>query len=63
MSASTVHRPTENAAIGRVQPPRIHDAMWLVGIRDKARQRLDLALEHLIGGAIARSVNPTGGER
>jgi hypothetical protein len=63
VSASTVHRPTENAAIGRVQPPRIQDTMWLVGLRDKARARLDLALERLINGAIARSVNPLGGER
>lgn len=63
MSASTVHRPTEDDAIGRVQPPRIHDTMWLVGLRDKARTRLDLALERLIDGAIARSVNPLGGGR
>lgn len=63
MTASTIHRPTENAAIGRCQPPRIQGTMWLVRIRDKARDHLDFALAHLIDGALARSVNPLGGER
>lgn len=63
MSASTISRPTENAAIGRCQPPRIEPTMWLVELRDKARERCDLALAHLIGGALARSINPLAGER
>ena len=62
MSASTVSRPTENAAIGRVRPPRIEPAWWLHGLREQAAKRLDFALAHLINGAIARSLNPKAGE-
>lgn len=62
MSTSTVSRPTENAAIGRVRPPQILPAGMLLEMRVEARRRVDRLLEHLIGGAIARSLDPKAGE-
>lgn len=41
MSASTIHRPTENAAIGRVRPPRLPSAAILRDSLAGAKQRAD----------------------
>jgi len=62
MSASTVHRPTENAAIGRIHPPRLN-AFTIAHLRDQARQRLDLAFVHLLDHQLVRALNPEVGER
>lgn len=56
MSASTVHRPTENAAIGRCpQPPRLNLGQLLLD-RAVARENLDRYGDHLLAGRIARAL-------
>ena len=62
MSASTVHRPTENAAIGRVRPPQVPPVGALLELRRQARIHLDRAFEHLINGALSRALQSQGGE-
>jgi hypothetical protein len=56
VSASTISRPTENAAIGRVQAPRVPSVASLLQLRRKARQLRNCAFEHLINGALSRAV-------
>jgi hypothetical protein len=62
MSASTVSRPTENAAIGRVRPRRL-DLLDIVHLRDQARARLDLAYVYLLDHLLVRALNPEVGEK
>lgn len=61
MSASTVHRPTENAAIGRCRPPRLNP-FTIERLRDEARKRLDLAYAYLLDHQLVRALNPEVGE-
>lgn len=54
MSASTVHRPTENDAIGSCpNPPRLGQ---LLLDRAVARENLDRYGAHLLAGRIARAL-------
>lgn len=56
MSASTISRPTENAAIGRVpKPPRLHLGQLLLD-RAVARENLDRYGDYLLAGRIARAL-------
>jgi hypothetical protein len=56
VSASTVSRPTENAAIGRCSAPKVPPVHRLLELRAQARRRLDRAYVHLLNGALARAV-------
>jgi hypothetical protein len=62
VSASTISRPTENAAIGRVGRPPVLDLKQLLLDHGAARTRRDLHGVHIIQGRISRAVNPKGGE-
>lgn len=62
MSASTVARPTENEAIGRVEPPKRMNLQQLEFDREIAKARLNRLGEHFLGGLIARARNPRAGE-
>ncbi|MCX5209778.1 hypothetical protein OG689_10830 [Kitasatospora sp. NBC_00240] len=54
MSASTVSRPTEAAAIGRYRPPALPSVAQLLHLRAQARHRLDLAFAHLLDHQLVR---------
>lgn len=56
MSASTIYRPTENAAIGRIKPPQLWPPMWLYARQDEARKAGDLFLAHVLGHLADRSL-------
>lgn len=63
MSASRIHRPTENTAIGRCRKP---PQLWPDQIRfdmELAKQRLDRFGQYLLRGRLDRALNPTRGER
>lgn len=62
MSASTIHRPTENAAIDLTStPPRLSVQQILLD-RAAARDRFDRLGEHLLGGLLNRALNDRAGE-
>jgi hypothetical protein len=52
VSASRVHRPTENAAIGRVRPPRLPSAALirdsLAGAKHRADRYGTVLLAHML---------------
>jgi hypothetical protein len=57
--ATTVARPTENAAIGRIpKPPRLNPDLVRADL-DAARERLDRFGEYLLGGRLARALGKT----
>lgn len=60
--SALVHRPTENAAIGRIKPPQVPPVETLLEMGRQARGRLDRALDHLINGALNRAPQPKAGE-
>jgi hypothetical protein len=63
MSASTIPRPTENAAIGRCpNPPRLHPDQIRFDLAI-AKDRLDRLGEHLLGGLLSRALDPRGAQR
>jgi hypothetical protein len=62
MSASTVHRPTENRAIGNTKTPPRLSVEHVLSARAAARARFDRLGEHLLGGLLARALNPGAGE-
>lgn len=62
MSASTVVRPTEQAAIGRVGRPPVLSLKQLLLDRSAARTRNDLHGVHIIQGRISRAIDPEAGE-
>lgn len=60
MSASKIHRPTENDAIGRTgTPPRLNPQQ-LLHDRAAARTRMDRLGDHLLGGLLARALGVKG---
>ncbi|MFC8447636.1 hypothetical protein [Kitasatospora sp. NPDC057223] len=54
MSASTVSRPTENAAIGKCRPPALPSVGQILHLRAQARRRLDRAFTHLLDHQLVR---------
>lgn len=56
MSASTIPRPTENAAIGNWRPPRLHPPMWLYDRQRTAQRAGDMYLATMLGHAATRSL-------
>lgn len=63
MSASTIPRPTENAAIGRrPKPPRLHPEQIRFDLAI-AKDRLDRFGQYLLRGRLNRALHPLGGER
>lgn len=54
--SALVHRPTENAAIGRVKPPTLWPPMWLYARQDQAHRAGDMYLAHVLGHAATRSL-------
>jgi hypothetical protein len=62
MSASRVHRPTEDEAVGNTKtPPRLSVQQILLD-RAAARDRFDRLGEHLLGGLLARALDLRTGE-
>lgn len=59
--SALVHRPTENAAIGRLKPARLNP-FTIERLRDEARKRLDLAYVYLLDHQLVRALNPEVGE-
>lgn len=55
MIATTVARPTENAAIGRIKPRPVTLGLLLAD-RATARQRLDRYADHLLRHRIVRAL-------
>jgi hypothetical protein len=62
VSASTIHRPTENRAIGRVGQPPVLSLKQLLLDKGAARTRRDLHGVHIVQGRIARALDPKAGE-
>jgi hypothetical protein len=62
MSASRVSRPTENAAIGRVRPPRLPSIELLRDSLAGAKRRADRYGAVLLGAMLHRatSLEPVG---
>ena len=56
MSASRVHRPTENAAIGRCRPPRLPSIELLRDSLAGAKQRADRYGAVLLGAMLVRAL-------
>jgi hypothetical protein len=65
VSASTIHRPTENEAIGKAMRhprPRLNLAQLLLD-RAATVTRGDWHGHYLLAGRIDRAINPKAGER
>jgi hypothetical protein len=63
MSASTVARPTENAAIGRTSTPVMPPAKVLLALHQRARSRKDRYGIVLLGCAAIRSTTQAAGRK
>jgi hypothetical protein len=53
--SALVHRPTENAAIGRIKPRPVTLGLLLLD-RATARRRIDRYADHLLGHRIVRAL-------
>jgi hypothetical protein len=60
VTATTVRRPTENAAIGRVPAPGRLSVQQILLDRAVARENLDRFGDYLLGGRLQRALGQVG---